>query len=158
MISFDIDNYRYNLRAAAIILHEDRILLHQIEGDEFWCVPGGRIDAGELAAQTIVREMQEELSEPVICEKMLWTVENFFSYREQKHHELGLYFLTRLLPDSRLLNNAGPYMGNEGKLRLTFAWFNCADLQQLDIRPSFLAQALTEEGFNTRHWVHHETA
>ncbi len=158
MISFDVDNYRFNLRAAAIILHEDSILLHQIEGDDFWCVPGGRIDGGELAANTIEREMQEELSETVICEQLLWTVENFFSYREQKHHELGLYFLTRLLPESRLLHAPGPYIGNEGKLQLTFAWFKCADLPKLDIRPSFLAQALNGDGFNRRHWVHHDAS
>ncbi|MFZ6875002.1 NUDIX hydrolase [Undibacterium sp. Di27W] len=142
MISFDIDDYRYNLRAAAIILDADRVLLHQIEGDAFWCVPGGRVDAGEFAAATIVREMQEELSEQVNCEKLLWTVENFFEYRGQKHHELGLYFLSHLSPDSRLLNTTGPYWGNEGHLQLRFEWFSLHELDKIDIRPSFLAKAL----------------
>ncbi len=142
MISFDIDHYRYNLRAAALILNGDSVLLHQIEGDDFWFVPGGRVDAGELAAATIVREMQEELAEAVTCDKLLWTVENFFTYRGQKHHELGLYFLTLLQPESRLLTTPGPYSGTEGKLKLHFDWFKLADLHQLDIRPSFLANAL----------------
>ncbi len=157
MISFDIDDYRYNLRAAAIILDGDRVLLHKIEGDTFWCVPGGRVDAGEQAAVTVVREMQEELSELVSCGKLLWTVENFFEYRGQKQHELGLYFLTYLLPDSRLLNTAGPYMGNEGNLKLTFEWFKRADLHSLDIRPSFLANALAKPEPQLAHIVHLET-
>ena len=156
MISFDVDDYRYNLRAAAIILDGDRVLLHKIEGDVFWCVPGGRVDAGELAAVTVVREMQEELSEQVTCEKLLWTVENFFEYRGQKHHELGLYFLTHLSPDSPLLNTPGPYLGNEGGLQLTFEWFKREDLVNLDIRPSFLARALFDVHFDAHHWVHHE--
>ena len=157
MISFDIKQHRFNLRAAAIILHEDRVLLHKIEGDDFWCVPGGRVDAGEQAAATIVREMQEELSEPVHCSHLLWTVENFFSYRGQKQHELGLYFLTHLQPGSRLLSGAGPYHGHEGKLALRFAWFPCADLHAIDIRPSFLARALQEPSpLAMRHWVHDE--
>ncbi|MFZ6743991.1 NUDIX hydrolase [Undibacterium sp. JH2W] len=156
MISFAIDDYRYNLRAAAIILNSGRVLLHQIEGDAFWCVPGGRVDAGESAAATIVREMQEELSEQVICEKLLWTVENFFAYRGQKHHELGLYFLSHLHPDSRLLNTLGPYWGNEGHLQLRFEWFSLPDLGNIDIRPSFLVNALNAEQFNLPHWVHHE--
>ena len=157
MISFDIDEYRYNLRAAAIILDGDRVLLHKIEGDAFWCVPGGRVDAGEQAATTVVREMQEELSELVTCEKFLWTVENFFEYRGQKHHELGLYFLVRLSPDSRLLTTAGPYIGNEGDLKLTFAWFERAELTTLDIRPSFLAQVLAESDLHMQHVVHEES-
>jgi len=156
MISFDIEEYRYNLRAAAIILDGDRVLLHKIEGDAFWCVPGGRVNAGELASTTVVREMQEELSEPVICENLLWTVENFFSYRGQQHHELGLYFLVRLAPESRLLTTAGPYIGNEGDLKLTFAWFRRAELSALDIRPSFLAQALATPVLVMQHVVHRE--
>ncbi|MFZ6678288.1 NUDIX hydrolase [Undibacterium sp. Tian12W] len=156
MISFDIDEYRYNLRAAAIILNGDRVLLHKIEGDAFWCVPGGRVDAGEQAAATVVREMQEELSEQVTCGKLLWTVENFFEYRQQKHHELGLYFLVHLSPASRLLTSAGPYIGNEGKLKLTFAWFKRTELMALDVRPSFLAQALAEPTLLMQHVVHHE--
>lgn len=165
MISFDIDNYRYNLRAAALILDGDRVLLHQIEGDDFWFVPGGRVDAGELAAVTVEREMQEELAEVVTCEKLLWTVENFFTYRGQKHHELGLYFLTHLKPESRLLTTAGPYTGMEGKLKLHFDWFRLADLHQLDIRPSFLANALAtmqhniqlSEQLTVQHIVQHES-
>ncbi|MFZ6734585.1 NUDIX hydrolase [Undibacterium sp. Ji42W] len=158
MISFDIDGYRYNLRAAAIILDDDKVLLHQIEGDAFWCVPGGRVDAGEMAAATIVREMQEELSEQMTCEKLLWTVENFFEYRGQKHHELGLYFLVKLLPASRMLTTPGPYMGNEGDLQLTFAWFKRTELIALDIRPSFLAQALADSSLTMQHVVHRELA
>ncbi|BBB65955.1 DNA mismatch repair protein MutT [Undibacterium sp. YM2] len=157
MISFDIDEYRYNLRAAAIILDGDRVLLHKIEGDAFWCVPGGRVDAGEQAAATVVREMQEELSEQVTCERFLWTVENFFEYRGQKHHELGLYFLALLSPDSRLRNTPGPYFGNEGNLQLTFDWFTRTELQHLDIRPSFLADVLAEPELRVGHIVHQES-
>ncbi|MFZ6656970.1 NUDIX hydrolase [Undibacterium sp. TJN19] len=156
MISFDIANYRYNLRAAAIILNGDDVLLHKIEGDPFWCVPGGRVDAGEAAAMTIVREMQEELAETVTCGRLLWTVENFFTYRETRHHELGLYFLTHLSEGSRLLTQAGPYVGIEGDLKLTFAWFKRSELQQLDIRPSFLAKALASSELTMQHVVHHE--
>jgi len=156
MISFDIDEYRYNLRAAAIILDDDRVLLHRIEGDAFWCVPGGRVDAGESAADAIVREMQEELSVQVTCEKLLWTVENFFEYRDHKHHELGLYFLTQLQPDSHLLTKSGPYWGSEGSLKLHFEWFKLTDLRELDIRPSFLAETLSASELAVRHFVHHE--
>ncbi|MFZ6757952.1 NUDIX hydrolase [Undibacterium sp. Ji50W] len=161
MISFDIDDYRYNLRAAALILNDDSILLHQIEGDDFWFVPGGRVDAGELAATTIVREMQEELAESVVCEKLLWTVENFFTYRGQRHHEIGLYFLTHLQPGSRLLTTPGPYAGMEGKLKLHFDWFKRADLHQLDVRPSFLIHALAglqrNEPLTAQHIVQRES-
>jgi ADP-ribose pyrophosphatase YjhB (NUDIX family) len=156
MISFDADTHRFNLRAAAVVLHEGAVLLHRIEGDPFWSVPGGRVEPGETAAAAVVRELQEELAETVRCERMLWVVENFFSYRGREHHEVGLYFLAELSPGSRLLAGPGPFMGSEGELALTFEWFDCARLRELDIRPSFLARALASPALPFEHVIHHE--
>lgn len=156
MISFDVGTHRFNLRAAAIVLHNDRLLLHRIEGDDFWSVPGGRINDGEGASEAIVREMQEELSESVVCERLLWTVENFFIYRTKKHHEIGLYFLVRLLENSHLLRDPGPFEGREGELRLTFDWFDLSRLQELNIRPSIVAPAIAVAGLPFQHLVHYE--
>ena len=156
MISFDADTHRFDLRAAAVVLHEGAVLLHRIEGDPFWSVPGGRVEPGETAAAAVVRELQEELAETVHCGRMLWVVENFFNYRGQAHHEVGLYFLAKLSESSPLLSGPGPFMGSEGALALTFAWFDCAHLGELDIRPSFLARALASPEPVFEHLVHHE--
>ena len=155
MISFEAGTHRFNLRAAAVVLHEGAVLLHRIEGDDFWSMPGGRVEPGETGAAAVVREMREELGESVHCGELLWVVENFFSYRERAHHELGLYYAVRLQPGSRLLG-PGPFRGIEDGLALTFAWFDCARLEEIEVRPSFLARALdaAERGF--RHLVHHE--
>ena len=56
---------RVRQRAAALIQSEGRVLLHRVVGDAFWALPGGGIDAGETAAQALVRELQEELGQPV---------------------------------------------------------------------------------------------
>jgi 8-oxo-dGTP pyrophosphatase MutT (NUDIX family) len=158
VISFDADSHRFNFRAAAVVLHEGAVLLHRLEGDAFWSVPGGRVEAGELAADAVVREFQEELSETVICGELLWLVENFFSYRGRPHHELGMYFRARLPARSRLLAEPGPFVGSEGGVPLTFAWFECARLGELEVRPSFLAQALAKPEPAFRHIVHRDAA
>jgi 8-oxo-dGTP pyrophosphatase MutT (NUDIX family) len=81
MISFDADSRRFNLRAAAIVLNGSQVLLHRLEGDAFWSFPGGRVEGGELGSSAAVREMAEELAEPVECGQLLWVVQNFFTYR-----------------------------------------------------------------------------
>lgn len=156
MISFDTDGRRFNLRAAAVALDGSRVLLHRMDGDDFWTFPGGRVESGELAAATVVREMSEELAEPVSCGELVWVVENFFVYRGVPHHELGLYFRVELEPRSRLLVTPGPYLGADAGVRLTFAWFDRSELHALEIRPSFAAAVLASPQLQFRHIVHRD--
>jgi 8-oxo-dGTP pyrophosphatase MutT (NUDIX family) len=156
MISFDAGTHRFNLRAAAIVLNGTQVLLHQLDGDSFWCFPGGRVNGGELASAAVVRELQEELAEPVTCAELVWLVENFFTYRGVSHHEVGMYFRVQLAPQSPLLAAPGPYFGTEGHARLTFAWFERSRLSELEIRPSFIAAALAQHELGFRHIVHRD--
>lgn len=156
MISFDSYRHRFNLRAAAIILRGDAVLLHRLEGDTFWSLPGGRIEAGEHASQAVVRELREELSEAVDCGELIWVVENFFEYAGRAYHEVGLYFLARLAAGSRLLTQDGPFIGREGDRPLAFEWFECQRLAELDLRPSFVAAALMAGELRFQHVVHHD--
>jgi 8-oxo-dGTP pyrophosphatase MutT (NUDIX family) len=156
MISFDTGARRFNLRAAAVVLDGSRVLLHRMDGDDFWTFPGGRVEAGEVASATVAREMQEELGEPISCGELLWVVENFFVYRGVSHHELGLYFRVGLEPRSRLLATAGPYVGSDAGVRLMFAWFERAELHSFKIRPSFVADALASPDLSFHHIVHRD--
>jgi ADP-ribose pyrophosphatase YjhB (NUDIX family) len=61
MLSFDAGAWRFNLRAAAIIRNVDRVLLHRLIGDDFWALPGGRVEAGETAQAAVGGEMREEI-------------------------------------------------------------------------------------------------
>lgn len=103
MISFDVGAHRFQFRAALVIVRDGHVLLHQIEGQNFWCLPGGRVEPGERAAHTVVREMREEVGSEIQVGKMLWSVENFFRDGERPHHEIGLYFTRCLNPNRQCL-------------------------------------------------------
>jgi len=156
MISFDAERCEFNLRAAAIIVNQGRVLLHRQHGDDFWSFPGGRVEAGEPAHEAVQREMQEEVGERIACGELLWVVENFFTYRGRAHHEIGLYFRAALAPESRMLKCHGPYEGIEGEHRLSFEWFTSTQLSDLEIRPSFAAAELMAMRPGVRHLVHRE--
>jgi 8-oxo-dGTP pyrophosphatase MutT (NUDIX family) len=130
------------LRAAAILRRRGQVLLHRAEGDSFWALPGGGIEPGESAAQALVREIQEELGVAVVPGSLACVVENFFEYAGVAVHETGLYLHAKLQPGSLLTEMPGPYEGVEGHRRLEFAWFASADISDLDLRPSFLREAL----------------
>ncbi len=118
MISVEISGHRFQLRAAAVVVHGDFVLLHRLEGDEYGALPRGRVEPGEDGQSTLVREMLEELDERVECSDLLYVVENFFEHGGKPNHEVGLYFRVQLAPVSRLLDKSRSHAGVEGDKRL----------------------------------------
>ena len=155
MLSFDAAGHQFDLRAAAVVLRRDQVLLHRLDGDSYWALPGGRVEPGEASQDAIVRECLEELGESVMCGELIWVIENFFK-ATKKHHEVGLYFLVEVSPSSRLLASEGPFFGAEGEKPLEFGWFNRKRLSEMDVRPSFLVSALAQEHLRFQHVVHRE--
>jgi len=156
MIPFDTHQGRFQIRAAAVIEHQGAVLLHRAVHDDFWALPGGRVELGEHASATIVRELQEELNETVQCGELLYVVENFFDYSGNHHHEIGLYFRAHLSATSKLPDQTEPFFGVEGETRLEFAWFERSRLSELDVRPAFLRQSLSREALSFEHVVQHD--
>lgn len=156
MVSFDIGSHKFQLRAAAVIVHDGSVLLHRLEGDDFWALPGGRVEPGENSSNTVVREMHEELDETVVCNRLLYVAENFFVFREEANHEIGLYFEACLAPDSHVLVKGQSHAGIEGNSKLEFRWFRQSELHSLDLRPAFLRKSLAEPVLLFAHIVQRE--
>ncbi|MFP4394846.1 MAG: NUDIX hydrolase, partial [Anaerolineales bacterium] len=93
---------RFIYRTAGVAMDRDRVLIHRSQDDDFWALPGGRVEMGEVASEALAREMQEELGIQVEVGRLLWITENFFTYAGYACHELALYFLMTLPPDAPL--------------------------------------------------------
>ena len=82
---------------------------------------------------------------------------NFFSYADKPNHEVGMYFKARLRPQSPFLNQSRTHWGAEGTRRLEFQWFACDQLPQVDLRPTFLQQALNKPVLQFAHVVQRDS-
>jgi 8-oxo-dGTP pyrophosphatase MutT (NUDIX family) len=47
MLSFDLKGERFMYRVAGVAAIDGRVLVQRFEGEEFWCLPGGRVEMGE---------------------------------------------------------------------------------------------------------------
>jgi 8-oxo-dGTP pyrophosphatase MutT (NUDIX family) len=153
VISFENNGHRFQFRAGAVALIKDHILLHRLEGEEFWALPGGRVEMGEEATQTIEREFNEELGIAVRCGELLSVGENFFSYRGKPQHEIGMYFFVQLPEESSLLRLDLTHFGVEGTQHLEFKWFHRAALAEVDLRPLAVRKMLVSGTVLQRHFV-----
>ncbi len=157
MISVDIAGFRFQLRAASVVIHDRHVLLHRLEGDTYWALPGGRVEPGEDTRATLVREMHEEMNELVEVDELLYVVENFFTHAGKLQHELGMYFKARLQPQSPLIDKLRTHWGSEGNRKLEFQWFACDQLDNMELHPSFLRTALAKTVLQFEHVVQRDT-
>jgi ADP-ribose pyrophosphatase YjhB (NUDIX family) len=143
MITFQRDRWQYDFRTAAVAIHKGHVLLHRAEPDNFWALPGGRVELGESADGALVREMHEETGMAVRIERLVWVVESFFLLSGRRHHEIGFYYLVALPSETAQLNLSAQFFGEEeGGLRLIFQWFPIDTLSAVRLYPSFLQKGL----------------
>jgi ADP-ribose pyrophosphatase YjhB (NUDIX family) len=148
MIQFDTPEGKFVYRAASVTRRGEQVLLHQFEGQEFWCLPGGRMEMNEPARDCVRREMLEEmdLAEDVDVRAgdLLFIIENLYTYQGARHHEIGLYFEASLPPDSAQMH-ADTFIGHEwDNSELYFQWFSPSELGTLDLRPAVLKTLLQQ--------------
>ena len=86
----------FQMRIAGLAFRDGHVLVHRATHETFWTFPGGRAEMGETSAETLAREMMEELGVEADVGRLLWVVENFFRYEERDWHELGFYYRMEL--------------------------------------------------------------
>ena len=60
-LCLDVGEYKLNIRAAGVIIHNNNVLAHKNVNKDHYAIPGGRIEIGENSRQTLNREIREEL-------------------------------------------------------------------------------------------------
>ncbi|MDV2581751.1 NUDIX hydrolase [Alkalibacillus haloalkaliphilus] len=144
----------FNYRVGGVLIHNGCVLLHKDKEDDFWALPGGRVEVTEEASKAVVREFKEEIDVDLQVERLLWSVESFFTHRESNYHEIGFYFKMKEvgngLPQEEL------FYGHEGNKVLIYKWIPLDQLKDYTIEPSFLKEELNDLGSGTKHIVVHD--
>ena len=80
---------RFNVRTAAVLLWQDRVLLSRGVPDAgYQFLPGGRVQLHEPAAQTIQRELREELGVTLPAEALQECGVRHFTFEDVFHGRL----------------------------------------------------------------------
>lgn len=138
MISFERNNSKFNFRVAGIVINNERILLHTTLKDDFWNLPGGRVEFHESTDVALAREIKEKLNIDVRIDRLLFVNEDFFEYDNMKYHELGFYYLISFPEDDEILERNDEFSGVEDGGRLIFRWFTFEELEELEVYPEIL--------------------
>lgn len=144
----------FQMRIAGLALRNGHVLVHRAVHESFWTFPGGRAEIGETSAETLKREMIEELGVEIDVGRLLWVVENFFHHEGQDGHELGFYYLMDLPEHFPFHPTDIVHRVLDGS-ELEFKWVPAtrAALTALDIPPYFIADEIENLPSQPRHVI-----
>jgi ADP-ribose pyrophosphatase YjhB (NUDIX family) len=157
MVTFASGDIQFNYRAGAVVLREDHVLLTRQLGNNFWFLPGGRVELGESASEALAREVREELGVEGEIERLLWINENFFQLRRVSYHEIGLYFLVSLPAEAHRDLSAKFYCEESDGSRFELAWFRRDRLEDVVLVPGFLVENLSRIPPTVQHVVQRDS-
>lgn len=159
MLSFDITAGRFQFRVAGIALREGHVLVHRALVDDFWSLPGGRVEHFELSATALVREMREELLVDVDIGPLAYVIESHFAIAGYPYHEIGFYYGMDLPQDFPFVSGEVCHRVRDGENDLEFKWASAQQdvLDVLGFGPPSLRDKLSALPTSLQHIVDNET-
>ncbi len=145
-ITLDVADYKLNVRAAGVIIHNNKLLVHKSTKDNHYSLIGGRVEIGEDSAKTIVREIAEEIGKEIEITGYVSTIENFFEMKGSKYHEIMFVHKAEFIneDDKKIestLNNI------EGKDDLQYEWISLEDIDKYPLMPKAVKEVLKENRY-----------
>lgn len=129
-LSVNFPDGKLNVRVAALIMRQNKVLVEMGPGCEHYCLPGGRVQFGETAEEAVAREIKEELHVDADIVRCLYVNQCFFPLGENaKCHEIAFYFLVEA-PDVPDKQNFKSFDGES-----VFNWIETQKLQEVKFFP-----------------------
>jgi 8-oxo-dGTP diphosphatase len=131
---------RYGISAAAIIVHESRLLLvnHRFDdGLDFWLPPGGKLEGGESIFDCARREAFEETGLTVELDRILYIQE----FVEPGYHFCKFFISARSFAGSLTRDHVAP---DEHFLKEA-RFFSQKELADLDVGPDVLKERFWQD-------------
>lgn len=151
-ITIDVEDYKLNVRAACVIIHNNKVLLHRDIKLNHYALLGGRIEIGEDSEKTIRREIQEELGKEIDITGYISTVENFFEMNNKRYHEY-MFIYEADFKEQEDKNITETMKNLEGKDYLKYEWIDLDKIDECPLKPTVVKNILKEKKYPV-HKIH----
>ena len=145
-ICINVEGQKLNIRAAGIIIHNNKMLTHKSVNKNHHALIGGRVQIGENSEVTLKREIMEEIGKEIEITGYVSTIENFFEFESETYHEIMFIHKAEFVneEDKKIectLENL------EGKDYLKYEWIDLDKIDEYDIKPKVIKEILKEKKF-----------
>lgn len=140
---------RFHLRARAVIIDNDHILLCSSGNKDILFLPGGHVEKNETVSYALKRELQEELGKNFEISKYLGLIEYKYQKNNENHFEINHIFLVN--------NNeiSSKSLSKSLEPKVSFKWIKISDLQNYNVQPSSIINLIQNfsKGDDSIWWV-----
>ena len=145
-ITIDVEEYKLNVRAAGIIIHNNKILTHRNTKSDHYALIGGRVEIGEDSVATLKREIMEEMGKEIEITGYISTIENFFQMDSQKYHEI-MFVHKAEFKNEKDQKIEETIKNIEGKDYLVYEWIPLEKIDEYPIKPEVVKEILKQRKF-----------
>ena len=143
-LTLDVQDYKLNIRAGGIIIHNGKLLVHRNLNDGHNALVGGRVEIGEDSITTLKREIQEEMGKEIEITGYVSTIENFFEMKGSKYHEI-MFIHKADFANEEDKKIDYTIKNIEGKDYLQYEWIDINKIDEYKIVPRAIKDILKEE-------------
>ena len=145
-ITIDVEEYKLNVRAAGIIIHNNKILTHRNTKSDHYALIGGRVEIGEDSEATLKREIMEEMGKEIEITGYISTIENFFEMDSRKYHEI-MFVHKAEFKNEKDQKIEDTIKNIEGKDYLVYEWIPLEKIDEYPIKPEVVKEILKQGKF-----------
>ena len=139
-------SHKMRVRAAAILIHEGKILLNKFGGGQYYNITGGGVEENETAKQAVVREVMEEAGLAVEVEDLVFTLEyepKSCNYHYGNNGCITLFFRCKLNTEVPLQAPSNPDVNpDDPSITSKHKWVAISDLCKINLVPPISEQLI----------------
>lgn len=119
--------------ARGVCIQDGSVLLAYFKEDKHYFLPGGHIEIGESALETLRREFMEELKLKVEPTKFIAVLEHLWTNKHSTQHEINFIFSVEA-PSAQNIQSQRPH--------LEFRWVPLKELNNINFLPKEMLQTI----------------
>lgn len=152
---FQNENNICSFRTVGVLLRENKILVQRDKDGIEYALPGGHVKIGETSEESLVREYKEETGADIVCDRLIWTEETFWSWNGKDAHSIAFYYLISLTNDSEIQDDY--FESHKDNCNVVLKWVTFDEIKQLTIYPAFLKDKIENISAHIEHFVCRES-
>lgn len=145
-ITIDVADYKLNVRAAGILIHNNKLLVHRNVNSDHYALIGGRVQIGEDSETTLKREIMEEIGKEIEITGYVSTIENFFEMKNSKFHEI-MFVHEIEFKDEKDKKIEDTIKNIEGEDYLIYEWLDLDKIDEYPLLPKAIKSVLKNKIF-----------
>ena len=146
-VKFKEKEYSFHYRVVGVIVKDDKYLVQNIGGKDYYVLPGGHVRIGESSDDALIREVREELEIDILKKdfRLFCYHENIYEKNNRVEHWIEQYYIV----NAKLEKDSWSFVENDidGVKTLNYTFVTKEELKKIDLKPLKIKELIISEKF-----------